>query len=439
MTIDFRPDAPSTPLHWPPTGKRPNQDRLILTIVAAYAAAFIILGLAMDGPREVVRGIAAILTSRDTLLTDYFGIAGIGGSLVHTGILTLLACGLYHHVRAPIGGASLACLFLLLGFGLFGKNLLNVWFIVAGVWMYARCRGEPFAKHINTAFFGAALAPVVTEILFSTVLPTAISLPLAVGAGLLISFILPPAAAQLSKAHMGFALYNVGFTAGLVGVLVVALLTSYDLVPEPVFIWTTGHNLQLGIFMGMIFLSLMMLGLAIDRRAPTRLNTVLRSSGQAPSDFIDLAGLGATLLNIGLTGLLAMAYILAIGGDINGPVIAGLLSVAGFGAFGKHPFNITPVMVGVVLGSLAKPWGIADPAIQLAALFSTNLAPVSGHFGWRWGTLAGYIHSSAALSVGSVHGGLNLYNNGFAAGIVASVLVPVIISMNEVQKRRRQP
>jgi hypothetical protein len=166
---------------------------------------------------------------------------------------------------------------------------------------------------------------------------------------------------------------------------------------------------------------------------------VLRSSGQAPSDFIDLAGLGATLLNIGLTGLLAMAYILAIGGDINGPVIAGLLSVAGFGAFGKHPFNITPVMVGVVLGSLAKPWGIADPAIQLAALFSTNLAPVSGHFGWRWGTLAGYVHSSAALSVGPAHGGLNLYNNGFAAGIVASVLVPVIISINEVQKRRRQP
>lgn len=427
------------PITCHPAAMNSSQDSLILAIVAAYASTFIVFGLAIDGPGEVVRGIAAILTTRDTLLTDYFGIAGIGGSLVHTGILTLLACSLYHHVRAPIGGVSLACLFLLLGFGLFGKNLLNVWFIIAGVWIYARFRCEPFAKHINTAFFGTALAPVVTEILFSTVLPTAVSLPLAVATGLLISFILPPAAAQLSKAHMGFALYNVGFTAGLVGVLVVALLTSYDLVPKPVFIWTTGHNLQLGSFMGVMFLSLMMLGLAIDRRAPARLKDVLRSSGQAPSDFIALAGLGATLLNIGLTGLLAMVYILAIGGDINGPVIAGLLSVAGFGAFGKHPFNITPVMLGVVLGSLAKPWGIADPAIQLAALFSTNLAPVSGHFGWRWGTLAGYIHSSAALSVAPVHGGLNLYNNGFASGIVASVLVPVIIAINEAQIRRRQP
>jgi hypothetical protein len=417
----------------------PRQDNQILAIIAGYAGAFIIFGFAIDGPIEVVHGIVAILTTRDTLLTDYFGIGGVGGSFVHSGLLTLLACALYHSIRAPIGGASLACLFLLLGFGLFGKNLLNVWFIIAGVWMYCRFRGEPFAKHINTAFFGTALAPVTTEILFSSVLPASVSLPLAVVTGLLIGFILPPVAAQLSKAHMGFALYNVGFTAGLIGLLIVALLTSYNLVPQPVFIWTEGNNLQLGSFMGVMFFTLIVLALTIDRCAPAKLKVLLRSSGQAPTDFIALAGLSATFLNIGLTGLLALGYILAIGGDINGPVIAGLLSVAGFGAFGKHPFNITPVMLGVVLGSLAKPWGIADPAVQLTALFSTNLAPVSGQFGWRWGTVAGYIHSSAALSVVPIHGGLNLYNNGFASGIVASVLVPVIIAINEAQIRRRQP
>ena len=39
------------------------------------------------------------------------------------------------------------------------------------------------------------------------------------------------------------------------------------------------------------------------------------------------------------------------------------------------------------------------------------------------------MHSSAALSVGSLHAGLNLYNNGFAAGLVAAVLVPVIVAV----------
>jgi hypothetical protein len=122
---------------------------------------------------------------------------------------------------------------------------------------------------------------------------------------------------------------------------------------------------------------------------------------------------------MGLSGLITMGYVFAVGGDLNGPVIGAILSVVGFAAFGKHPANFIPVIIGVFLGSLAKPWGAADPSILLAALFGTNLAPIAGHFGWHWGVVAGFVHSSAALSVGVVHGGLNLYNNGFAAGIVA--------------------
>ena len=103
-------------------------------------------------------------------------------------------------------GASVAALFLVLGFGLFGKNLLNVWPIVAGVALYARFRGEPFRAHLNTAFFGGALAPIFSEILFSTDLTPMVSVPLALLTGLAVGFILPPAAAHLSRAHMGFSL-----------------------------------------------------------------------------------------------------------------------------------------------------------------------------------------------------------------------------------------
>jgi hypothetical protein len=429
-----RTDQPSP--QDPGRAPRDPADTLILLIIAGYAAAFVAFGVVVDGPDQVIRGLVAILTSRDTLLTDYLGVGGVGGGLVSAGLLTLVVCGVYYLARARMTGAAVACLFLVLGFGLFGKNLLNIWFIVAGVWLYARFRGEPFAQHINTAFFGVALAPILSEILFSSALEAAISIPLAALTGLVMGFIVPPAAAQLFKAHMGFALYNIGFTAGLVGTLVVALYKSYGFVPDPVFLWTTGNNLLLGSFIGALFASLVVLGLMLDLGAPRKLLDLMKSSGQAPSDFIASVGLGATLMNMGLSGGLATTYIFAIGGDINGPVLGALLSVAGFGAFGKHPLNIAPVMMGVFLGSLAKPWGIADPSIQLAALFATNLAPIAGHFGWHWGVVAGFIHSSAALSVGTVHGGLNLYNNGFAAGIVASVLAPVILV---VHARRVKP
>ena len=152
-------------------------------------------------------------------------------------------------------------------------------------------------------------------------------------------------------------------------------------------------------------------------------------TGQAPTDFIALAGFGPTLANMGVSGAIGMAYILLVGGELNGPVIGAIFTIVGFAAFGKHPRNIVPIMAGVFLGSLAKPWSADDPSILLAALFGTTLAPIAGRFGWHWGVVAGFIHSSAALTVGPLHAGLNLYNNGFAAGIVASVLVPVIIAI----------
>jgi Protein of unknown function (DUF1576) len=56
-----------------------------------------------------------------------------------------------------------------------------------------------------------------------------------------------------------------------------------------------------------------------------------------------------------MTGMIGMGYVLLVGGDINGPVIGAILTIVGFSAYGKHPRNITPIMLGVFLGSLAKP------------------------------------------------------------------------------------
>jgi hypothetical protein len=406
-------------------------DARTLLVVAGYAAAFLAFGLAVDGPAAVLDGLAKIFTTRDALLTDYFGVGGIGAGCANAGLLTLAACAVYRLAGAKMTGTAVACLFLVLGFGLFGKSLLNVWTVVLGVWLWARFRREPFAHHINTAFFGAAIAPIFTEILFSSTLALHVRVPLALATSLLAGFILPAAAAQLFKAHMGHTLYNMGFTAGIVATLVVALYKSYGFVPDPVMIWTTGNNLLLGVFLAAVFVSMLAIGYALDRGLRRGLHAIVASTGQAPTDYIALAGFGATLANMGLTGTIAMAYVLLVGGDLNGPVIGAILTIVGFAACGKHPRNIVPVIAGVWLGSLFKPWGAADPSIVLAALFGTTLAPIAGRFGWHWGVVAGFVHSSAALSVGWLHAGLNLYNNGFAAGIVASVLAPLIIAIQE--------
>jgi hypothetical protein len=408
-------------------------DTAILGLIAAYASAFVVFGLIVDGPAAVLRGLVEIVMTRDALLTDYFGVGGKGAACVNAGLLTLAACFFYYRSAAKISGAAVASLFLVLGFGLFGKNLLNIWFIVLGVFLYCRFKRETFATHINTAFFGTALAPIFSEIALSTALPLAIGLPLGALTATVIGFVLPPAAAQLFKAHMGFSLYNMGFTAGIVGILVVALYKSFGFVPDPVMIWTSGYNRLLGSFLLALFVSMAAIGYAIDRNVVARMLQIMRMSGQAPSDYVAAAGFGPVLVNMSLTGSIGLAYVLMVGGDLNGPVIGAIFTIVGFAAYGKHPRNIVPIMAGVFLGSLAKPWSATDPSGLLAALFGTTLAPIAGRFGWHWGVLAGVLHSSAARSVGSVHGGLNLYNNGFAAGIVAAVLAAVILA---IQTRR---
>ena len=404
-------------------------NRLILGIIASYGLAFIVFGFLMSSPGEILNGLIEIITTRDALITDYIGVGGIGAAFVNAGLLTCLACLLYRITQASISGASIASLFLLLGFSLFGKNLLNVWPIIAGVWLYAKFRNESFAAYINIAFFGCAMAPIFSEILYSTAISRSVSIPLALFTALLLGFILSPVATQLFKAHAGFNLYNIGFTAGVIGTLVVALYKSYGYVPDPVMIWTSENQGILTGFLVILFLSMLIVGIFLDRQSLGQLSTLVKLSGQAPSDFVAIVGLGATMVNMGLCGLLGLAYLLVIGADLNGPTIGGILTIVGFAAFGKHPLNIVPIMAGIFLGSLAKPWNINDPAIVLATLFGTTLAPISGQFGWQWGIVAGFLHSSAALTVGFNHAGLNLYNNGFAAGIVAAVMVPVIIAV----------
>jgi hypothetical protein len=138
---------------------------------------------------------------------------------------------------------------------------------------------------------------------------------------------------------------------------------------------------------------------------------------------------------MGVNGLIGIAVILLAGGDLNGPTVGGILTIIGFSAFGKHAANILPVMAGVGLGSVVMHWSLADSAAQLALLFCTGLAPVAGYFGWIYGVLAGFLHSAVVLYTGGPTAGMNLYNNGFSAGLVAIVLYPTILAI----ARRRKP
>jgi hypothetical protein len=405
-------------------------------ILAAYAFSLILFGFSVNSPQEIALGLQKIITSPDTLITDYIGVGGLGATLVNSGTLTLIIIFIFYRLKIAPTGFMVACLFTVAGCAFFGKNLFNVWFVVAGVFLYGKYHHKPFKDLVYAAFFGTALAPVVTEIIFSTDSVPWVKVPLGIGISLAIGFILPPVSANLLKVHQGFSLYNMGFTAGIVGTIVVSLLNSYGIVPVPQMIWTKGNNLILGSYLGLMFLSMLMVGIYLTSNPLEKIRRIWASSGQLVTDFVIIEGFGASLINMGINGLIATFYILVVKGDLNGPTVGGILTIVGFSAFGKHPKNIIPIFLGVYLGTLGKHWNANDPSLQLAALFGTTLAPIAGKYGWSWGIIAGFLHCSAAQSVGVLHGGLNLYNNGFAAGIVATTLVPVIQSFEKIRQNK---
>jgi len=98
----------------------------------------------------------------------------------------------------------------------------------------------------------------------------------------------------------------------------------------------------------------------------------------------------------------------------------------GFGVFGKHLKNSIPIVIGVVFSCLLFDKSLSAPGPLLAALFATTLAPIAGEFGAFTGIIAGFIHLVMVERTGAWHGGIDLYNNGFAGGLTAALIISVI-------------
>jgi len=107
-------------------------------------------------------------------------------------------------------------------------------------------------------------------------------------------------------------------------------------------------------------------------------------------------------------------------------LLGAIFTVMGFSAFGKTPRTILPIMIGIFCGGLLGVWDVSAPGMIMAALFGTALSPIPGKYGIFWGIVAGFFHGALVRQTGSFHAGLNLYNNGFAAGIVAMIMIPIL-------------
>lgn len=407
---------------------------LILALVPVY---FIVAGLLLQPFDEIWRGIITIIREPDFLITDYIAIGGIGAAFINAGLLALLSIGIVYFLGMEMSGHTITSCFLMFGFSLFGKNILNIWSIMMGICLYAYYHKTSITRYIYVGFYGTSLSPIITQIMQIGHLPLMIRLPLSIVVGMIIGFVLPPLSTHTHYSHKGYSLYNVGFASGIIATIIVSLMKSFGISTESRLIWSTGNDQLFARLLFLLFGGMVVLSFLLSEHVWKRYLDILKTYGLSGTDYVKSEGMAPTLCNMGINGMVSTLIVLIVGGDLNGPTIGGIFTIVGFSATGKHLRNILPIMVGVIIGSCTKQWGITDPSALLALLLSTTLAPVAGEFGVIAGLVAGFLHSSVALNVGIVYGGMNLYNNGFAGGIIATFMVPVMQSIKDRRARAR--
>ena len=432
--------------------------------MASSAAYLIAAGLAPDR-ENMITGLAEILMTPSQLTRDFFAAGGMSGTFLNVALVGFVCAAMTCLPGAVVNGATIAAYFLTTGFSFWGINFLNIWPFFLGVMLHAQVKREPFPKYVNLAMFSTALCPLASELLLRYpdseavrgVTPGGAALMLAVG--ILIGFLTPAMAAHSPNVHKGYDLYSAALPGVLLGLFAVAVLykssghivdgqpVSYE-VPKITATLGGSHPEVVWTFCAVFFALCILAGFWLNGRSFKGYTDLLKDTGHK-SDFAAKYGPGLAILNVGVYGLMILAYYIfvnAIRGDalagFNGVTLGIVFCMVCFGANGAHPGNVWPIMVGYVAFSYAATLclGGAFPvnaqAIMVGLCFASGLSPVAGNYGWWAGILAGGMHYLLVTSIPAIHGGFSLYNGGFTSLLVATILVPQLETFCKTKAER---
>ena len=412
----------------------------------------IIQGFIFDTPQAILEGTWAIFISTDLLITDYIAVGGIGAAFVNVALAGLLAIAAMRIAKHEPSGLAIATLGVVVAMAFFGKNPANMVPIIFGGWLYSKFTGTPHRSCVLPSILATCLAPVVTRFAFfyevpipfaffyemSTPVVMAIGSVLGISLGIFIGFIMTPFAAALRKAHEGYHLYNVGFAAGVLAVGMFAVFRTLGINQYIVDNWSSGYNFELATFSIVMSVYYIICGV-LSRAKRLTVKELLRIDAEDYDYYKKYSNV--TYVSMGILGLICVLFMFIIRGDYNGIVIGGLISTIGFGAFGKPIISSIILMSGAMMAAGASALLTGAPinhrSFLVATLFATCLAPMATRFGWKWGLVAGFVHLSLSIHVAIFHGGMNLYNNGFAGGVAAMILVPIVKFFAEEKAKKR--
>ncbi|MFW6016778.1 MAG: DUF1576 domain-containing protein [bacterium] len=198
------------------------------SVILAYAIFILLSSFYFNTPYEILAGMRSITVAPSILITDYILVGNLGAALFNSGLLMLISIGIARLKKVTMNGTVIAAILTVAGFALFGKNIYNIWSILLGIYIYSRIQKENYKKSILVALFGTALGPMVSQLSFGLGINLLYGVILGNIVGIIAGIILPSLANHFIKFHQGFNIYNIGFTAGMVGTIFMAAFRSFS-------------------------------------------------------------------------------------------------------------------------------------------------------------------------------------------------------------------
>lgn len=401
---------------------------------------------------DLLSGYRVVITHPSLLNFDALKQAGhFGTGFFNAGLLLAISLALFYVTGTDVQGVQIAAAMMVAGFSFYGKNPVNIWFPMLGVFLHAKAMGKPLRSVTALSLFATGVSPIFSVLAYGTPsLGQGSLLAIVVGAlfGIVAGAIIDALAGYLPTLHGGYSLYNAGFAAGIAAMLVnaaqKALAIGHDKFAYSDADYVSGANAQLFMLLMILFAYLVVCGFLLGGGKGFGKLILLHVRG---GDFVSEHGFGNVLLNMGMLGTLVTVYAVATGGQLCGPLFASILTVAGFAAAGVSFGMCAPIIAGVWAGAFLTGGigslvlhnsflsgafsNVSSLGMLLAAMFCVGASPVVGKHGALPGFIVGIAHAVVVTNTSALHGYMSLYNNGFCLSLLITFLQPSFIWLQQ--------
>ncbi|MGG5369183.1 DUF1576 domain-containing protein [Enterococcus sp. AZ196] len=396
---------------------------LIFVFLISYGLTITLTAFFLASPQKLIIGMQHIISSPSNLVTDYVHIAGVGPAFLNSGILTLSSLFLLRKHKHHFCSLTVSGIMMLSGFSFFGKNIVNSAPIIFGCLLYLRIHHSGRQDLLVMGLLSTCLSPIVSTIYSAPdhfIIPNTM---IALIAGLLIGYMILPIFEFLKVHTKELNLYNMGFSAGFIGVignLTTRNVLAIKIVPHAL---SFEHHRSLFYFLVALFTVPLLVFLYFYKKNITRSKYLL-------SDLKKIA-------RFSLYGYLAVILTLVLKVPLSGILVGAILTFAGFSMYNfKFRYFFFPAL-GVFLTALLFYQDLATTNNIVIILFASTLAPMTRKYGLVTGTFSGGFFSLVTRNTQYLTAGINLYNCGFAGGITVLLMDLVRIQFYKNSKIKK--